>query len=166
VSGHHRNRLRHVDPLASRGPLYRLFARTAGTRAAGWLSPKTASKRDPFLLRWTGGRVGFGFVLPTAVLETRGAHSGLPWRNAVIYFHDGERVTIIPSKLGASAHPMWLHNLRAHPDVLFGGSPFRAEVIVNESSRARLWVLADRVFPPFEAYRARAAHAGRTIPRL
>jgi hypothetical protein len=70
--------LRHVDALASRGPLYRLFARTAGTRAAGWLSPKTATKRDPFLVRWTGGPVGFGFVLPAAVLESRGAHSGLP----------------------------------------------------------------------------------------
>jgi F420H(2)-dependent quinone reductase len=60
-------------------------------------------------------------------------------------------VTIIASKLGASAHPMWFHNLHAHPDVLFGGWRFRAEVIVDESSRARLWVLADRVFPPFEA---------------
>ena len=31
-----------------------------------------------------------GLVLPTAVLETRGAKSGALRRNAVIYFHDGD----------------------------------------------------------------------------
>jgi deazaflavin-dependent oxidoreductase (nitroreductase family) len=108
--------------------------------------------------------VGVGLLLPTALLETRGARTGQPRRNAVIYFHDGDRVTIIASKLGLAQHPGWFHNLRVHPDVKLGGQPFQAEVIEDESERARLWQLADRVFPSYANYRERAAQAGRAIP--
>ncbi len=59
-------------------------------------------------------------------------------RNAVIYFHDGDRVTIVASKAGAEKHPAWFHDLRAHPDV--------------------------RVFAPYATYRRDAAKANRTIP--
>jgi deazaflavin-dependent oxidoreductase (nitroreductase family) len=130
----------------------------------GWLSRKIGWKLDPVLLRISGGRIGTGLLLPTALLETQGARTGRPRRNAVIYFHDGERVTIIASKLGLPQHPAWLHNLRAHPEVRLGGQPFHAEVVDRESERARLWQLADRVFPPYAAYRNRAARTGRTIP--
>jgi deazaflavin-dependent oxidoreductase (nitroreductase family) len=105
-----------------------------------------------------------GLMLPTALLETRGARTGRPRRNGVIYFHDRERVTIIASKLGLPHHPAWFHNLRAHPDVKLGGQPFHAQVIDDQSERARLWELADRVFPPYAAYRERARRAGRSIP--
>jgi hypothetical protein len=49
---------------------------------------------------------------------------------------------------------------------VLGGRPFRAEVVEAESERARIWELADRVFPPYAAYRERAARVGRTIPIL
>ena len=130
----------------------------------GWLSRKVGWRLDPLLLRLSGGRIGTGLLLPTALLETRGARTGRPRRNAVIYFHDGERVTIIASKLGLPQHPAWLHNLRAHPDVTLGGRPFHAEVIDDEPERARIWQLADSVFPPYATYRERAARTGRTIP--
>jgi len=115
-------------------------------------------------MRLTRGRVGMGIGIPTALLETRGAKSGAPRRNAVIYFHDGDRVTIVASKLGLPQHPAWFHNLQAHPDVTFGGIPMRAEVVTEEVERERLWVLADRVFAPYATYRREAAEAGRTIP--
>jgi deazaflavin-dependent oxidoreductase (nitroreductase family) len=130
----------------------------------GWISRTVVWKVDPFLLKLSGGRVGMGLLLPTALLETRGARTGQPRRNGVIYFHDGDRVTIIASKLGLPQHPAWFHNLRVHPDVKLGGQPFRAEVIEHESERARLWQLADRVFPAYAGYRERAAQAGRAIP--
>ena len=156
--------LRHVDPHTARGPLYRAYTRLLGTRAMGWISRKVVWRLDPVLLRLTGGRIGFGLPLPTALLETRGARTGSLRRNAVIYFHDGACVTIVASKLGLPRHPAWFHNLRANPDVTFGGEPFRAEVVDDEGERARLWELADRVFPPYASYRRRAARAGRTIP--
>jgi deazaflavin-dependent oxidoreductase (nitroreductase family) len=161
-----RETLPYVDPRASHGPVYRVYVRFLGTRLAAWLSINVVWKVDPHLMRLTGGRLGLGLMLPTALLETSGARTGRLRRNGVIYFHDGERVTIVASKLGAPEHPSWFHNACANPDVVFGGQPFRVEVVEEESSRTRLWELADRVFPPYAAYRENAARVGRTIPIL
>lgn len=158
--------LPYVDPRAHHGRIYRAYVRFLGTRLAAWLSVNVVWKLDPQLMRLTGGRLGMGLMLPTALLETTGARSGQVRRNGVIYFHDGERVTIIASKLGAPEHPSWFYNARANPDVLLAGRPFRAEVVEEDASRARLWELADRVFPPYASYRERAARVGRVIPIL
>jgi deazaflavin-dependent oxidoreductase (nitroreductase family) len=158
--------LPYVDPHASRGPIYRAYVRFLGTRLAAWLSMKIVWKVDPHLMRLTRGRLGMGLMVPTALLETTGARSGRPRSNGVIYFNDGERLTIVASKLGAPEHPAWFYNARANPDVVLGGRPFRAEVVEDASERTRLWGLADRVFPPYAIYRERAARVGRTIPIL
>lgn len=157
-------RLRYVDPTRPRGRFYRAVAALSATRPGRLLSEKVGWKVDPYLLRATRGRVGTGLVLPTALLETRGARSGAVRRNAVIYFHDADRVTIIASKAGAAKHPAWFHNLLARPDVVFGGIPMRAAVVSDKAERSRLWALADNVFAPFATYRREAANAGRTIP--
>ena len=156
--------LKYVDPERPRGWLSRAYAAFSSTRLGRFISAKVAWKIDPYLLRATRGRVGLGLVLPTALLETRGARSGALRRNAVIYFHDGDRVTIVASKAGDSQHPAWFHNLRAHPDVTFAGIPMRATVVTDEAERRRLWELADRVFAPYATYRRDAAKANRTIP--
>jgi deazaflavin-dependent oxidoreductase (nitroreductase family) len=163
--------LRYVDPRAQRGPIYRAYVGLASSRFATWLSKKAiwssiVWKIDPVLLRVTKGRLGTGLLLPTALLQTRGARTGLVRRNAVIYFHDGDRVTIIASQAGRPGNPSWFYNARANPDVLLGGQPYRAEIVEDEASRARLWELADRVFPAFASYRQSAASARRTIPIL
>lgn len=160
-----------VDPHRPRGPLYRGYVRLAGCRLARWLATTAIWRAlvwrlDPWLLRLSGGRIGTGLLLPTALLETRGARTGAVRRNAVIYFHDGERVTIVASKAGYPGNPAWLYNALANPDVTLGGRRFRAEPVEEEAERARLWALADRVFPAFADYRASAAAAGRTIPIL
>jgi deazaflavin-dependent oxidoreductase (nitroreductase family) len=170
--GHHNGRmatpgsLRRVDPTAPGGLIYRLWMRFLATRLAALLSMKIVWRLDPYLLRVTRGRLGLGLGLPTALLETRGARTGQPRRNGVIYFHDGERVTIVASKLGAPEDPSWYYNARRNPDVVLGGHPFRAALVENEDERARLWELADQVFPVYAVYRERAAAAGRTIPIL
>ena len=156
--------LKYVDPNRPRGPFSRAFAAFSSTRLGRFFSAKVVWKVDPYLLRATRGRVGMGLTLPTALLETRGAKSGAVRRNAVIYFHDQDRVTIIASKAGAAKHPAWFHNLMAHPDVMFGGIPMRATVVGQETERVRIWGLADSVFAPYATYRREAAQAHRTIP--
>ncbi len=157
-------RLKHVDPNRKRSWFTRSYAALSSTRLGRLISAKVMWKVDPYLLRATRGHLGMGLVLPTALLETRGAKSGAVRRNAVIYFHDGEKVTIVASKAGAEKHPAWFHNLRAHPDVTFGGIPMRAAVVSEESERERIWRLADRVFAPYATYRDEAAKANRAIP--
>ena len=156
--------LKYVDPNRPRSLFSRAYAWLSSTRLGRLLSANVVWKIDPYLLRATRGRAGMGLVLPTALLETRGAKSGAVRRNAVIYFHDEDRVTIIASKAGDEKHPAWFHNLRAHPDVTFGGIPMRATVVTDEATRQRLWTLADRVFGPFAKYRRDAAKVNRTIP--
>ncbi len=156
--------LKPVDPNRPRSLVSRAYAAFSSTRLGRFISANVVWKVDPYLLRATRGRVGMGLVLPTALLETRGAKSGAVRRNAVIYFHDEQRVTIIASKAGAEKHPAWFHNLRAHPDVTFGGIPMRATVVSDEDERDRIWTLADRVFAPYATYRREAAKANRTIP--
>jgi deazaflavin-dependent oxidoreductase (nitroreductase family) len=157
-------KLRHVDPSRAPGVIVRAYAALAATRVARFISRHVNWKLDPFLLRVTGGRLASTLVFPTAVLETRGARSGARRRNAIIYFHDGDVVTIVASNAGEARQPAWYHNLRAHPDVSFGGISMRATVVQDEGERERLWVLADRVFPAFANYRHDAARVDRTIP--
>lgn len=157
-------RLKYVDPNRRPGLFRRAYAALANTRLGRFMSANVVWKVDPYLMRATGGRLGMGLVMPTALLETRGAKSGALRSNVVIYFHDEDRVTIVASKLGYEKHPSWFHNLQADPDVTFGGIPMRATVVGDDAERDRLWTLADRVFAPYAAYRQEAAKANRTIP--
>jgi deazaflavin-dependent oxidoreductase (nitroreductase family) len=157
-------KLRYVDPDEQRGRLYLAVCRFSTTKAGLSFAANVAWKLDPLLLKLTRGRFSTTGPVTAALLETRGARTGRPRRNATLYFHDGERVTIIASKQGLPEQPAWYHNLRKHPDVVYGGLPFRAEIVQDEAERQRLWDLADRVFPQFADYRAWAGKAGRTIP--
>jgi deazaflavin-dependent oxidoreductase (nitroreductase family) len=157
-------KLRYVDPTRSPSIFVRAYAALAASRFARFISRHINWKLDPLLLRVTRGRLATTLVFPTALLETRGARSGATRRNAIIYFHDGERVTIAASNAGAARHPAWYHNLKAHPDVVFAGILMRATVIDDQDETERLWELADRVFPAYANYRRAAAVSHRTIP--
>jgi deazaflavin-dependent oxidoreductase (nitroreductase family) len=158
------NQLKYVDPSRPPSLFSRAYAAFANTRLGRFMSVHLVWKVDPYLMRATRGRIGMGLMMPTALLETHGAKSGALRRNGVIYFHDGDRVTIVASKLGLPHHPAWFHNLQTNPDVTFGGIPMRATVVEDEAERRRLWTLADRVFAPYAAYRREAAKSNRTIP--
>jgi hypothetical protein len=127
-----RHSLPYVNPHVRRGPLYRLFVGILSTRFMTWLARTrpwglVIWRIDPWLMRLTRGRLRTGLLLRTALLETRGARTGRLRRNAVVYFHDGERVTIIASQAGRPENPSWFYNARANPEVLLAGRPFRAE---------------------------------------
>jgi deazaflavin-dependent oxidoreductase (nitroreductase family) len=156
--------LKYVDANQRRSWLARVYATFGTMRIGKFISRRIFWKLDPILLRATGGRISMAFIIRAAVLETRGAKSGAIRRNAVIYFHDEDRVTIVASNAGGARHPAWYHNLRAHPDVTLNGIPMRATVVSDEATRERLWTLADRVFWPFAKYRRDAAKVNRTIP--
>ena len=157
-------RLRYVDPCRRRGRLYLALCRLSVTRAGAWLSVNVAWKLDPLLLRLTNGRFSTAMPVAVGLLETRGARTGQLRRNATLYFHDGDRVTIIAALRGWPSNPAWYHNLRKRPDVMFGGLPFRAEIVVDEAERQRLWKLADRVYPQYADFREQAGRTGRIIP--
>jgi deazaflavin-dependent oxidoreductase (nitroreductase family) len=156
--------LKHVDADRRPGRFARWYAALAATRPARVISRHVNWKLDPWLLRRSRGRFSSTLVFPTDVLETRGAKSGKLRRNAVIYFHDGDRVIIVASNAGAPRHPAWYHNLRAHPEVIFGGAAMHAREVRDAGERERLEARADHVFPAFATYRRDAARLDRRIP--
>jgi deazaflavin-dependent oxidoreductase (nitroreductase family) len=157
-------RLRYVDPYRRRSRLYLAVCRFSTIRTGAWLSKNVAWKLDPHLLKLTRGRFSTTGPVRAALLETRGARTGQPRRNATLYFHDGGRVTISAPKRGWPKNPAWYYNLREHADVVYGGVPCRAEIVLDEAERQRLWDLADRVFPRYADYREQAGKSGRVIP--
>jgi F420H(2)-dependent quinone reductase len=161
----HAPKLRYVNPYVRRGRLYLALCRFSATQAGAWLSVNVAWKVDPHLLKLTGGRLSTAWPVAAALLETRGARTGQRRRNATLYFHDGGSRDD-PSRHcgdGRRTRPGYF-NLRRHPDVVFGGRPYRAEIVEDEAERRRLWDLADRVYPQFADLRERGAKAGRVIP--
>jgi deazaflavin-dependent oxidoreductase (nitroreductase family) len=157
-------KLRRVDPHKRRGRLYLAVCRLSTTRAGAWLSVNVAWKLDPRLLKLSRGRWSTAWPVSAALLETCGAQTGRPRRNATLYFHDGDRITIVAALRGWPRNPGWYYNLRKDPDVVFGGIPFRAEVVEDEAERRRLWDLADRIYPQYADFREGARRAGRVIP--
>jgi len=163
--------LLYVDPKAPQKPLRRAALRLMSTRAmvaleGGLPFQLTAWRLVPRLMRLTGGRFARLLPFPAGVIDTHDPRNGNRHRRMVVYFHDGERVTIIPSKAGLPDDPFWYQNALADPAVLFESQPFRAEAVEDEATKTRLWALADRFYPPCVTYRRRAAQAGRTIPIL
>jgi deazaflavin-dependent oxidoreductase (nitroreductase family) len=162
--------LPHVEPVPPHG-LRRPALRLISGRAFGAVERSLPSRLVvwrlvPRLMRLTGGRLAALLPVPVAVLETRDARNGRPHRRAVVYFHDGERITVVPSRGGGPRDPHWYDNACADPAVRFGDRPCHAVPVVDEADRARLWELADRFYPPYVAYREHAARSGRTIPLL
>ena len=155
--------LRPVDPTRPPGMFAHAYAALATTRLARFISRHVSWKLDPLLLRATRGRVASTLMFPTAVLETMGAKSGAPRRNAIIYFHDGDRVIIAASNAGQPTRSRLVSQPRAHPTSCSGESPC-ASVIDDETEQSRLWPLADNVFPAFASYRRDAAKVHRVIP--
>ena len=103
--------------------------------------------------------------LPIIVVTTRGNQSGKIRKLALMRVeHDGE-YALVGSMGGAPKHPVWVHNLRANPDVelrdLTVVQPMRAREVADDAERARLWQAAVAAYPPYEDYRKKTT---RTIP--
>ncbi|GAC1437246.1 MAG: nitroreductase family deazaflavin-dependent oxidoreductase [Solirubrobacteraceae bacterium] len=157
-----------VDPLAPQGALRRGYAAFLRTRAGRWLGINAAARFDPALMRISRGYVGMGVMFPSVNLTTTGAKSGQPRVATVLYFNDASDVILIASSFGREKHPAWYHNLKAHPEATLESrgraARYRAEEVHESDERARLWDMADRIYPGYADYRVRVRKIGRTIP--
>lgn len=81
----------------------------------------------------TDGLLGHHLLgVPTLLLRTTGARSGLTRTNALVYAKDGDRYLVVASKGGSDQAPGWLHNLRKdpHPEVQLGRRRHRASATI------------------------------------
>jgi len=105
--------------------------------------------------------------LPIVVITTRGKKTGKIRKFALMRVENDGHYALVASKGGAPAHPLWYHNLVAHPDevaIQDGPEPFDAEVReVHGDERAQWWERAVAAYPPYAEYQTRT---DREIPVL
>ena len=103
--------------------------------------------------------------LPIVIFTTRGAKSGKIRKFALMRVeHDGS-YALVGSDGGAKRHPLWVHNIRAHPDRLMvqdGPEPFEATVReLSGEEREIWWHRAVEAFPTYASYQRKT---DRLIP--
>jgi deazaflavin-dependent oxidoreductase (nitroreductase family) len=101
------------------------------------------------LYEQSGGLIGHGLLgVPTLLLRTTGARSGLTRTNALVYVRDGERYLVVASKGGADQAPGWLHNVRkdSNAEVQIGRKRHRAAAEIvgsDDPDYARVWQIVN-----------------------
>jgi deazaflavin-dependent oxidoreductase (nitroreductase family) len=111
------------------------------------------------------GKVGGVFQgAPMVVLTSKGAKTGKPHTNPLMYLPDGDRVVVFASYGGAPENPQWFNNLVANPDATaeVGTETFPVRATVAEGEeRERLFEEQKKRYPQFGEYEKKTT---RKIP--
>ena len=103
--------------------------------------------------------------LPVVVVAMRGNKTGKVRKIALMRVAHNGQYALVGSKGGAPKHPVWVYNLRAHPDevtIQDGAEPFEATVReVTGDERSVWWERAVAAYPPYAEYQRRTK---RQIP--
>ena len=115
--------------------------------------------------RATGGKAAQFGDAPLVILHTIGAKSGELREIPLVALVEGDDLYVFASKAGATTHPDWYHNLRAHPEITveYGTDTFTATVteLPEDEGQAKLRAQA-KLMPQFGEYVTSAAP--RVIP--
>ena len=107
--------------------------------------------------RETDGEVGHSWRRGAKILllTTKGRSTGEPRTTPLIYEETREGYVVVASKGGAPDHPGWYRNLAKGPQVELQVKgdvfPARARTVTGDE-RERLWKLAARQWPDYDAY--------------
>jgi len=101
---------------------------------------------------------------PIVLLTLRGAKSGkLRYTPVMRVEHEG-RYAVVASKGGAEEHPVWYHNIKAHPEFTLQDGTVTKEYAAREvdgEERAQWWERAVAAFPSYAEYQTKT---DRLIP--
>jgi deazaflavin-dependent oxidoreductase (nitroreductase family) len=139
-------------PIAVR-PAVAWFSRTALFRRVG------PTIMPPLERAWrtvSGGRMPLsGLGVPSLVLHTTGAKSGLARDTELMYCPDGDEMLVTGSNFARDSHPAWTANLLQHPDAAVTVRGRRVEVrasLVPAPEREATWVKLERNWPGYRGY--------------
>jgi F420H(2)-dependent quinone reductase len=131
-------------------------------------SPRDWVREQVELYEKSGGTEGTTLRdtgLPVIIVTHIGNKTGAIRKTPLMRVKDGDSYVLVGSHGGAPADPVWVHNLRANPDVEIRDEtvvqPMRVREVEAEHERYRLWKLAVAAFPPYAEYQVRTA---RQIP--
>lgn len=130
-------------------------------------STDTRSREQVELIESSGGTRGTTMRgMPVVVVTMLGARSGKVRKIPVMRVeHDGT-YAVVASLGGAPKHPVWYHNLLAHPRVELQDGPARADYTVREvegAERELWWERSVAAYPDYADYQTKT---DRVIPVL
>ena len=103
--------------------------------------------------------------LPVVIVTHVGNKTGHVRKTPLMRVKDGDSYVLVGSQGGAPKHPVWVHNLRVHPEIELRDETVTQKMHVREvkdsAERARLWALAVAAYPPYAEYQTRTT---RQIP--
>jgi deazaflavin-dependent oxidoreductase (nitroreductase family) len=150
--------------VSLRRQLRRAVARFSRTRFFRRVGPAIMPPLERAIAGLTGGRVQMsGLLVPSLVLHSVGAKSGLERDTTLMYCPEGERMLVTGSNFARDAHPAWTSNLLAHPDAAVSVRGRRIDVraeLVGDDEREEVWRFIERQWPGYRGYE-RAS--GRTL---
>ncbi|MCG8915875.1 nitroreductase family deazaflavin-dependent oxidoreductase [Actinokineospora sp. PR83] len=101
---------------------------------------------------------------PIVLLTLRGAKSGKRRYTPVMRVEHEGRYAVVASNGGAEAHPVWYHNIKAHPEFTLQDGTVTKEYTAREvdgEERAQWWERAVAAYPSYAEYQTKT---DRQIP--
>jgi deazaflavin-dependent oxidoreductase (nitroreductase family) len=142
-----------------------VVARFSRTRFFRRVGPTIMPPLERAMAVLSRGRVPLsGLLVPSLVLHTTGAKSGLPRESALMYCPEpGGRMLVTGSNFAGENHPAWSANLLAHPQAWVSVRGRRIDVratLVGDDEREAVWAFIEKQWPGYRGYE-RAS--GRTL---
>jgi deazaflavin-dependent oxidoreductase (nitroreductase family) len=131
-------------------------------------SPRDWVREQVELYESSGGTQGTTLRdtgLPVILVTHTGNKTGAIRKTPLMRVKGRDSYVLVGSQGGAPKDPVWVHNLRANPQI-----ELRDETVVrtmqvrevqDKAERDRLWTLAVAAYPPYAEYQVRTA---RQIP--
>jgi deazaflavin-dependent oxidoreductase (nitroreductase family) len=131
-------------------------------------SPSAMAAKQVATYEGSGGTKGVTMQgKPCIILSTLGAKSGKQRKAPLMRVEHEGSYAVVASLGGAPQHPVWYHNLLAHPDVVtLQDGPTVKDYEAREVSgdeKAEWWARAVEVWPAYDDYQAKT---DREIPVL
>ncbi|MCU1480052.1 MAG: nitroreductase family deazaflavin-dependent oxidoreductase [Subtercola sp.] len=135
------------------------FSRTAFFRRVG---PSIMPPLERAMKTLTGGRVQMsGLLVPSLVLRTTGAKSGLERQSTLMYVPEKTdsspvgSMLVTGSNFARGEHPAWTTNLLANPDavVLLHGRRISVTAnVITDDEREAVWRYIENQWPGYRGY--------------
>ena len=97
--------------------------------------------------------------LPCIIVTHTGNKSGAIRKIPLMRVQDGDNYILVGSYGGNPKHPVWVHNIRADPDVEIRDKTevfkMRVREITEYATRDRLWQICADAFPPYNEYQTK-----------
>ena len=103
--------------------------------------------------------------MPCIIVTHMGNKTGSIRKIPLMRVRVEDSYVLIGSYGGRPKDPVWVHNLRAHPDVEIRDKAdvfmMRVREVTDDAERQRIWDISAKVFPPYNDYQGKAP---RQIP--